>query len=146
MIIPRIDAGEEVVEPEVDLSAFLERQRLDAAPPPALSPPDESDGVDATLAHFLPKAHGAPSRKGQTHQIEWDAELERLSREKAAAEATRGALVPFDLAQQRMLTALAWHTDLKTRFRAQTTRQHGKPVARGGAPSHAARGACKGAL
>ena len=38
--------GEEVVEPEVDLSAFLERQRLSHRPSSAPPPPDEDDDGD----------------------------------------------------------------------------------------------------
>ncbi|KAH9948075.1 hypothetical protein B0H21DRAFT_735226 [Amylocystis lapponica] len=86
---PELDSdGEEVVEPEVDLSAFLERQKLS----------DE------------PATGKTQSKKGKVKQIEWDAELEKMSREKAAAEASR---------------------DLKTRFRAQNTRQRGKLNTRG---------------
>ena len=85
--------GEEVVEPEVDLSAFLERQRLSPGPSSAPPPPDEVEEVDANLVQIL--AQGKPaatSKKGRVQTIEWDAELEEMSREKAAAEATRGEI------------------------------------------------------
>lgn len=86
--------GEEVVEPEVDLSAFLERQRLSPRPSSAPPPPDEVDDIDATVAH-IGKAQ-THSKKGRVQQIEWDEELENMSREKAAAEATRGGSYLLD--------------------------------------------------
>ncbi|KAM5538821.1 hypothetical protein V8D89_007543 [Ganoderma adspersum] len=106
---PELDSeGEEVVEPEVDLSAFLERQRLSPGPSSAPPPPDEDDDIDATVAHIgKVQTH---SKKGRVQQIEWDEELENMSREKAAAEATR---------------------DLKARFRAQTAKQRGRASPRG---------------
>ncbi|KAI0830088.1 hypothetical protein BC628DRAFT_1336843 [Trametes gibbosa] len=111
---PELDSGgEELVEPEVDLSAFLEKQRLSPQPSSAPPPPDEDDDVDTSLAHISsqPKLT-TQSKKGCVQQIEWDAELEKLTREKAAADATR---------------------DLKARFRAQAARQRGRAAARGGA-------------
>ena len=85
--------GEEVVEPEFDLSAFLERQRLSPSPSSAPPPPDEDEEVDVNLAQIL--AQGKPaatSKKGRVQTIEWDAGLEEMLREKAAAEATRGEI------------------------------------------------------
>ncbi|CDO75048.1 hypothetical protein BN946_scf184757.g3 [Trametes cinnabarina] len=109
--------GEEVVEPEVDLSSFLERQKLsDSAGPSALlSPEDDDNDVDTTFAHITSslKPH-SQTKKGKVQQIEWDAELEELSREKAAADATR---------------------ELKERFRAQTAKQRGRPAPRGASTS-----------
>ncbi|KAI0370933.1 hypothetical protein BV20DRAFT_226605 [Pilatotrama ljubarskyi] len=107
--------GEEEVEPEVDLSAFLERQRLSPGPSAAPLPSDEGDDVDTSFAHIT--THPKPpsqSKKGRIQQIEWDAELEALSREKAAADATR---------------------ELKARFRAHTARQRGRSAPRGASNS-----------
>ena len=62
-------------------------------PGPSTSKPDEDedDDVDKSLAHIGSHAKSdLPSKKGRVQQIEWDAELEEMSREKAAAEATRG--------------------------------------------------------
>lgn len=53
--------------------------------------PEDEDGIDHSLAHLtsgLDLADG--SKKGRVQQIEWDNSLAELSREKAAAEATRG--------------------------------------------------------
>lgn len=84
--------GEEVKEPDVDLSAFLERQRLSAQPSSALLHPDEDEDVDHSLAHVTPTTQTtAPSKKGKVQQVEWDASLEEMRREKAAAEAKWGA-------------------------------------------------------
>ncbi|TFY56540.1 hypothetical protein EVG20_g8890 [Dentipellis fragilis] len=108
--------GEEIAEPEVDLSNFLERQKLEDTPAAALvAPPDEDDeDVDHSLAHISAKARlpETQSRKGKVQQIEWDAGLEEMSREKAVAEA---------------------HWDLKSRFRAKAAQQKGRPVSRGAA-------------
>ncbi|KAA1466855.1 hypothetical protein DENSPDRAFT_57657 [Dentipellis sp. KUC8613] len=107
--------GEEIVEPEVDLSQFLERQKLEDTPAVALASPAEEDDedVDHSLAHISGKVKPleSQSRKGKVQQIEWDAGLAEMSREKAVAEA---------------------HWDLKARFRANQSHQKGRNVARGG--------------
>jgi hypothetical protein len=76
------------------LASFLEKQRLleDHGPSTLISTVnDEEDDVDTTLSHISShRPHGAPSKKGRVEQIEWDANLDEMSREKAAAEATRG--------------------------------------------------------
>lgn len=91
--------GEEEVEPEVDLSSFLERQRLsEASPGPSSAPPPpEEEEVDETLAHISSRPQGpALSKKGKVQTIEWDDTLDEMTREKAAAEATWGVLSPPD--------------------------------------------------
>ena len=88
-----LSIGEQIIEPEVDLSSFLERQKLSDAGP-LLPPPDETDDdVDTSLSHIgtRPQISGA-SRKGKVKQIDWDEGLEELSRDKASAEATWGTL------------------------------------------------------
>ncbi|KAG6853105.1 hypothetical protein C0991_006871 [Blastosporella zonata] len=101
--------GEPEVEPEVDLSTFLEKQRITDTGP-SIVPVDitEDDDVDTSLAHIGsgPRAAG-PTRKGKVEIIEWNEELDEMSREKASAEA-------------------AW--DLKTRFRAKSERLRAKPA------------------
>ncbi|EGN92604.1 hypothetical protein SERLA73DRAFT_190779 [Serpula lacrymans var. lacrymans S7.3] len=102
--------GEEIREPEVDLSAFLERQKLsDDSGPSTVSPPvDDDDDIDHSLDHI--SSHRQPvsqSKKGRVQTLEWDEALEEMSREKAAAEATR---------------------DLKTRFRAKSEKLRLKPA------------------
>lgn len=89
------DAGEEVKEPEVDLSNFLARQKLDDGVSPSVvgsaTEPAE-DEIDHSLAHL--KSTGSKSAhkpmKGRVEAVEWDEELENMSREKAAADANRG--------------------------------------------------------
>ncbi|KAF7976555.1 hypothetical protein HWV62_6213 [Athelia sp. TMB] len=106
--------GEEEVEPEVDLSSFLERQRISDASfgPSSAPPPPDDDEVDTTLAHISSRPQGpAPSKKGNVHTIEWDKMLEEMTREKAAAEA-------------------AW--DLKTRFKAKSEKLRSKPITQAG--------------
>ena len=57
---------------------------------------DDDEDVDKSLAHIGNGARAlAQSKKGRVQQIEWDAELEEMSREKAAADATRGAYWSF---------------------------------------------------
>ncbi len=87
------DVGEEIVEPEVDLSSFLERQRLTDKPPIVAQPVDDEDDIDTSLAQYtagLNSTLPSSSKKGKVQQIEWDASLESLSREKASADASRG--------------------------------------------------------
>jgi len=89
------DTGEEIKDPEVDLSNFLARQRLDDTAGPSIpkptTEPDEGE-VDHSLAHLKPvglqSAH--KSMKGRVQAMEWDEELENMSREKAVADANRG--------------------------------------------------------
>lgn len=105
---PELDSeGEEIVEPEVDLSSFLERQRLSAASPHALIATNaDEDDIDISLAHHgLSQRMTANAKKGKAQQIEWDESLETLSREKATADATR---------------------ELKERFRARTANQRAR--------------------
>ncbi|OJA20276.1 putative protein 28 [Rhizopogon vesiculosus] len=101
--------GEEIREPEVDLSSFLAKQRLsDVSEVTAGVPQVDDDDVDHELAHI--SSHRNPpstSQKGRVQTIEWDAELEEMSREKAAADASR---------------------DLKARFRAKSEKLRAKPL------------------
>ncbi|KAG6867714.1 hypothetical protein C0993_011998 [Termitomyces sp. T159_Od127] len=101
--------GEPIVEPEVDLSAFLEKQRITDAGP-SIAPVDFTDheDVDTSLAHIGSQSRAVgQTKKGKMEKIEWDEELENMSRDKASAEA-------------------AW--DLKARFRAKSERLRAKPV------------------
>ncbi|KAJ8589295.1 hypothetical protein M405DRAFT_900075 [Rhizopogon salebrosus TDB-379] len=101
--------GEEVREPEVDLSLFLAKQKLsDISEVAAVVPRVDDDDVDHELAHI--SSHRNPpstSQKGRAQTIEWDAELEEMSREKAAADASR---------------------DLKARFRAKSEKLRVKQI------------------
>ncbi|KAG6872301.1 hypothetical protein C0995_011111 [Termitomyces sp. Mi166 len=101
--------GEPIVEPEVDLSTFLEKQRIaDTGPSIASVDLTDDEDVDTSLAHIASKSRvTAPTKKGKMEKIEWNEELESMSREKASAEA-------------------AW--DLKARFRAKSERLRAKPV------------------
>lgn len=82
------------MEPEVDLSAFLEKQRIASPQLESSAPlaPEEDDDIDKTLVHLpgIKKESSSNDRKGKIQQVEWDQSLEELSREKAAADATRG--------------------------------------------------------
>lgn len=95
LILRFCGTGEEIKEPEVDLSNFLARQRLDdAAGPSVFEPVTEpgEDEVDHSLAHlkFIGSQSTRKPMKGRVETVEWDEELENLSREKAAADANRG--------------------------------------------------------
>ncbi|KIK92285.1 hypothetical protein PAXRUDRAFT_830096 [Paxillus rubicundulus Ve08.2h10] len=101
---PQLDSdGEEIKEPEIDLSAFLEKQRLSDSGPvlsSTLETQDDDDEIDHSLAHITSRQQlSSQSKKGRIQTIEWDETLEQMSREKAVAEANR---------------------DLKERFRAKT--------------------------
>ncbi|KAG1751811.1 hypothetical protein EDB19DRAFT_1673696 [Suillus lakei] len=108
---PELDSdGEEIREPEIDLSSFLARQRLsDVSETTVMAAPQvDDDDIDHELAHI--SSHRIPpptSQKGRVQSIEWDAELEEMSREKAAADASR---------------------DLKARFRAKSEKLKAKPL------------------
>lgn len=85
--------GEPIVEPEVDLTAFLEKQRqvseIDA--PILLSKEEEDDDeIDHSLAHLSIGGPATSSKKGKVRQVEWDPALERMKQEKEDAEANRG--------------------------------------------------------
>ncbi|KAG6887348.1 hypothetical protein C0992_012777 [Termitomyces sp. T32_za158] len=100
--------GEPIVEPEVDLSAFLEKQRITDAGPSSNPVDPVHEDIDTSLAHIGSQSRvAAQTKKGKVEKIEWDEELENMSREKASAEA-------------------AW--DLKARFRAKSERLRAKPV------------------
>ncbi len=99
--------GEPIVEPEVYLSSFFERQRISdekgaslGAEPVGQQDEDEDD-VDHTLDHITSgtktnRQQVAP-KKGKVQTLEWDEELESMAREKAAAEATKGSSEHIDL-------------------------------------------------
>lgn len=80
------------MEPEVDLSSFLERQRLSPGPSVVAAPPaHDEDEVDPSLAHMVVgRSADANTKKGKMQEVQWDDSLERMSREKAAADAARG--------------------------------------------------------
>lgn len=87
--------GEQILEPEVDLSAFLERQRLaeDAPLPTPTRILEDEDDVDHTLSHISSAYTGTyASMKGKTEELEWTPDLDEMSKEKAAAEANWGTV------------------------------------------------------
>jgi hypothetical protein len=90
--------GEPIVEPEVDLSSFLEKQRIsdDVGPSSHLAreKEDEEDDISAYLDSLRSRTTSS-SKKGKTQHIEWDDELEELDREKKAAEAARGRFLSY---------------------------------------------------
>jgi len=110
---PQLDSdGEEIKVPEVDLAAFLEKQRLSDLEPALSGAPDaredDEDEIDHSLAHITSQRQPTlQSKKGRVQTIEWDDSFEQMSREKAAAEANR---------------------DLKERFRAKTSTLRTKPM------------------
>ncbi|KAF8826816.1 hypothetical protein HHX47_DHR5000749 [Lentinula edodes] len=116
---PELDSdGEPIVEPEVDLSVFLEKQRLtDARGPAAHLPPEDDDDVDHSLDNLT--SSKTPNLKGKAQQIEWDDSLEDLLHEKAAAEATRGTVDLFLLPFCPSVTYMSY-LELKNRFRAKS--------------------------
>jgi hypothetical protein len=96
-LITLLGIGEPIVEPDVDLSSFLERQRLSDDVGPTFQVADKDDvqhDVDKSLAHISSDPSGIQthlsSKKGKIQQIEWDEELDEMNREKKAAEASRG--------------------------------------------------------
>ncbi|KAF5325689.1 hypothetical protein D9611_000684 [Ephemerocybe angulata] len=108
---PELDSdGEPIVEPEVDLSSFLEKQKISDTTVVVGSEVKkfEEDEVDQSLSHITSNpTKNTADRKGKVQEIQWDRELEEMSRAKAAAEAQR---------------------DLKARFKAKSEKLKGKPV------------------
>lgn len=94
--------GEEIKEPEVDLSTFLEKQRLSDSGPllSARAPEEDEDEIDHTLAHITSRKPASQPKKGRVQTIEWDDAFEQMSRDKAAAEANRGSSVVRIVAQE----------------------------------------------
>jgi len=91
----RFCEGEEVKDPEVDLSAFLERQRISEAATLSTAPQeDDDDDIDHDLDHITSgrKAYTRP-KKGNVQTVIWDQDLEEMKREKDAAEAARGVFL-----------------------------------------------------
>lgn len=97
-------SGEPILEPEVDLSSFLERQRISDEPSAILNAAEEKkdydeDDVDTSLAHISSNpsrsAAAASSKKGKVEEIAWDDELDEMTREKKAAEANWGEYAWF---------------------------------------------------
>ena len=95
------------MEPEVDLSAFLEKQKLSPDEAPGSSfwrTKEEIDGgddggdIDHDIAPLDAPRGTAVSKKGKVEQIEWTPELEAMHREKAAADAGRSmSEIPVNL-------------------------------------------------
>lgn len=97
--------GEEIIEPEVDLAGFLERQRLSDSTRAISVEKDageDEDEIDESLAHITSQRQPAlRSKKGRVQTIEWDASLEQMRRENAVAEANRGSSVLVTIHQKR---------------------------------------------
>lgn len=103
------------MDPEVDLSTFMEKQRISEASGllalPLENQNDDDDDVDHTLAHISShRTTAAPSKKGKVSQIKWDDELDELSREKASAEATWG----------EKFSCVVWRKDMRLIPREKT--------------------------
>ncbi|KAI0288849.1 hypothetical protein B0F90DRAFT_1660454 [Multifurca ochricompacta] len=103
--------GQPIIEPEVDLSTFLARDRLEDSHGSMLTPaPANDNDVDHSLAHIISIPHAErSSRKGKAQPIEWDTSLQEMQHEKDVAQA---------------------QSDLKERLRASATRQMGKTETR----------------
>ncbi|KAI9456125.1 hypothetical protein BJY52DRAFT_1121345 [Lactarius psammicola] len=104
--------GQPIADLEVDMSAFIARQRLEDPSRPLFgqATTDDDDDVDPSLAHINPNSSDKrPSTKGKVQQIEWDASLEEMEHNKNAAQA---------------------RSDMKGRLRASAARQMGKTATR----------------
>jgi hypothetical protein len=92
-------SGEPILEPEVDLSSFLERQRISDEAGPTLRAAEkkdyDDDDVDTSLSYITSSSSRVPAqtapKKGKIEEIAWDESLDEMTREKKAAEATWGA-------------------------------------------------------
>ncbi|KAF9019960.1 hypothetical protein BDZ89DRAFT_283334 [Hymenopellis radicata] len=108
---PELDSdGEPSLPPEIDLSSFLERQLNVDVDAPILKTVDiDEDDVDHTLAHISSRGIANPNHgKGKIEEIEWDDDMDEMTREKAVADANR---------------------ELTARFRAKSEKLKKKPIA-----------------
>lgn len=123
------------MESEVDLSAFLARQRLGDPPGGTLVSATlsvDDDDVDHSVAHIssnpLAERH---SRKGKVQQINWDASLEKMQHDKNVAQAQSGVYIQVAWVTKYAPVADAlFPSDLKERFRASAAHQMGKTATR----------------
>jgi hypothetical protein len=78
------------------------------------------DEIDNTIAPIRPHFSSATPnlKKGQVHQVEWDDQLEQMSREKTTADAARGEERSSRISSHLETDLLA--LDLKARFRAKS--------------------------
>ncbi|KAI0290737.1 hypothetical protein B0F90DRAFT_1854779, partial [Multifurca ochricompacta] len=104
--------GQPIIEPEVDLSTFLARDRLEDSHGSMLTPaPANDNDVDHSLAHIISIPHAErSSRKGKAQPIEWDTSLQEMQHERMLLKHSR--------------------VHLKERLRASATRQMGKTETR----------------
>ncbi|KAF9000172.1 hypothetical protein BDZ89DRAFT_1096158 [Hymenopellis radicata] len=103
-------AREPILPPEIDLSSFLNRQLNVDVDAPILKTIDiDEDDVDHTLAHISSRGIANPNHgKGKIEEIEWDDDMDEMTREKAVADANR---------------------ELTSRFRAKSENLKKKPIA-----------------
>ncbi|EJU00405.1 hypothetical protein DACRYDRAFT_100935 [Dacryopinax primogenitus] len=99
------EADEKEEAEEVDLTAFIERQRLGDG---KVAEEGGEEGIDESLAH-VPTGQ-SKNGKVKAGVITWDEEMEEMWRENRKAEAVR---------------------DLKTRFKGSKRRESGRRGARG---------------
>jgi hypothetical protein len=93
-----MEQGEPIVEPEVDLSTFLERQRLSdekhsTLKSRSMNQIEDDDDVDHALDHLTSTKQHGEQRKGKVEILQWDDALESMARDKKAAEANWGSSV-----------------------------------------------------
>ncbi|KAI0297480.1 hypothetical protein B0F90DRAFT_1611374, partial [Multifurca ochricompacta] len=104
--------GQPIIEPEVDLSTFLARDRLEDSHGSMLTPaPANDNDVDHSLAHIISIPHAErSSRKGKAQPIEWILPCRKCSMKRMLLKHSR--------------------VHLKERLRASATRQMGKTETR----------------
>jgi hypothetical protein len=108
-----VPTGEPIVDPEVDLSAFLARQRLKDQSISSFSQAtiDEDDDIDPSLAQINPNSSNkVPSKKGKVQQIEWDASLEEMEHNKNVAKARSGKWYEMSLNTSKQLMSSIFQT------------------------------------
>jgi hypothetical protein len=97
IVLDRVSCiGEPIVEAEVDLSMFLAKQRLSDEPSQLVPTTTQSDDdeVDESLAHISSKGINY-KKKAAIRNVDWDEELDEMSRNKAIAEANWGSSFSF---------------------------------------------------
>lgn len=120
------------MEPEVDLTAFLIRQRMEDSPGlPIVSAAVDDNDVDHSLAHITSNPLTEhQSRKGKIQQIDWDASLEEMQHDKNVARAQSGACHLIVVGSMLEWLLYLLYSDLKERLRVTAAHQMGKMATR----------------
>lgn len=112
--------GKPVLDPEVDISDFLSKQRTSDSKSPFYSSKedyDDAEDIDYSLPDYsqlVPYIIPSSNRKkGKIEEVEWDEGLEDMIKEKDAEEAKRELKVRFKATKEMLVKRPVVSEDLK---------------------------------